>query len=151
MPTTPEPARRSPSNIAATPRSTDHAIAQLRAAQIRRQLAEERAAIFVHAPRPAWVHGEARSAWQRTFGPNDHSAICGIRLRNAESAGTSLAVLRPATEDLARLTIELGCACYVRAVLAPSELREIAARLIDAAHDIETHPAAAPATARGAA
>lgn len=120
----------------------DQAIDKLRAAQLRRQLASEGSSTFVHAPRPAWVPSEAENAWQRSFGTDNYSAICGLQLRDAESGRMSISVLRSAKKEVARLEIALGATCHVRALLDPAELRDLAARLIDAAHDIEAHPAA---------
>lgn len=123
------------------PADPNHALDALRAARLRRQLADEGSSIFVHAPRPTFVPNAPQSAWQRTFGTDHHSAVCGLRLSAEVIDGTLASVLRPAHENRAWLEISLGSACTVKAMMTPSDLRELAARMVDAAHDIEAHPA----------
>jgi hypothetical protein len=55
---------------------------------------------------------------------------------------TKIGVYRNAHDDDARLTIEMVGAGEIHSHLSSIALREVAARLLDAAHDIEQHPAA---------
>lgn len=88
----------------------------------------------IHHPRPAIVATAKGCGNQRRFG-NDMPLHV--------SDGVSAEVLRFADENVARVNLEHGYAWRATAVASPTELRELAARLIDAAHDIEAFPAAA--------
>lgn len=95
---------------------------------------------FIHYPRPARVPARAAYAWQRRFSDSDHDSH-GLQLANGN---TRAEVLRDARGDVAFLSLEarLDCALMRHEVtLTPHELRELAARLIDAAADIELLPA----------
>lgn len=87
----------------------------------------------IHHPRPAIIATAEGCGNQRRFG-----AEMPLRV----SGGTAAEVLRFADDNVARLKLEYGVAWCATAVATPVELRELAARLIDAAHDIETFPAA---------
>jgi hypothetical protein len=74
---------------------------------------------------------------QRRFGSDfDLSLSNGTTSVGAE-------ILRFATRDTAALCLRIG---FIKATIqvqaTPTEMRELAARLIDAAHDIEAFPAA---------
>lgn len=107
---------------------------------------------FTHTPRPAITPADARHAWQRRFGASDKSL--GYKLkpagREAASMNAELEVFRDASCDLAEVRIALGLftAAQITARLTADELRDLAARLIDAAHDIDTLPAAVLARAQ---
>lgn len=113
----------SPATTATAPKAPgatlcpDHALDQLRAAQLRRQLAGDRSAIFVHAARPGMVSDMLPG----------HNLFGGARF------GT---VSREQSADVADVMF-----VSTRLRMAPADLRAHAALLIDAAHDIETHPA----------
>ena len=87
----------------------------------------------IHHPRPAIVATAKGCGDQRRFG-ND--------LPLHVSYGVRAEVLRFADGNVAHVSLEHGYAWRASAVASPTELRELAARLIDAAHDIETFPAA---------
>jgi len=77
---------------------------------------------------------------QRYFG-GDSDLIHDIRL----TSGVFATVLRWSDEPAATLTLRVstsGSGAEVRTKATPAELRRIAAALVSAAHDIETHPAA---------
>lgn len=89
---------------------------------------------FMHRPRPA---NSQRGDISR-FGLSQHiSASCGTLVSALRVQGSEYAslVLRTAT-------LHLGAA------LTPAQARELAAALIDAAHDIESRPAT-PGTTEG--
>lgn len=94
---------------------------------------------FTHTPRPAIV-AAAPHGHQRRFGTTNHSAY-GLESTVDKNTAT-LTVYRAATEDVAELELALGLMtkAFIQARWTPGELREIAARLLDAAHDIETFP-----------
>lgn len=125
----------------------DHALDALRAARLRRQLADEGSSIFVHLPRPAIVPDEPRYANQRRFGsgPGFRTTRVAPSDREACSMNAQAVVYRDGECDLAELSLNLGLSTCAQITerLTPTELRDLAARLIDAAHDIEAHPAAA--------
>ena len=89
----------------------------------------------IHHPRPAIVATTEGCCDQRRFG-HDLPLLVGN--------GVAIEVLRLAYDKVARLRLENGIAWHATAIATPTQLREIAARLIDAAHDIETFPAATP-------
>jgi hypothetical protein len=107
-------------------------------------------------PRPAIV-SEGEHSNQRRFGATQRAAF-GLAL--AHHAATELIVCRMAHEEVASLEVSIGSghgygvAVTIDLDLTRSELLELAARLIDAAHDIDTHPSqqliAAREAARGA-
>lgn len=99
----------------------------------------------LHYPRPAIVPAKPEHAWQRRFG--DASTAGGYRIQpRTDRAETPIViVMRDAKKDVAELELKIGiytCAS-ITVRLTPAELRDLAARLIDAAHDIEAFPAAA--------
>ena len=155
MQPTPAPARTEPSAPANTPRGADHAIDKLRAAQLRRQLAAEGSSVFVHAPRPALVPQEPNHYWQRRFGAGDMPSDYIQPATECEAALliAQFEVFRDGEYDLAEVRARLGIrtTAEVTIRLPPAELRDLAARLIDAAHDIEAHPSATLAPEREAA
>jgi hypothetical protein len=55
---------------------------------------------------------------------------------------TMLAVYRDAKRQVAELEINVASIARIDIELTPTKLRELAARLLDAAHDIEANPAA---------
>ena len=93
---------------------------------------------FTHTPRPPCVC-TGRYANQRRFGPpgkfsNEHPQP----LTHGE---TTLGVYRDAERQVAELEINVASIASIGIELTPTKLRELAARLLDAAHDIETNPA----------
>ncbi len=145
-----------PANTATAPApSPDHAIDALRAARLRRQLADEGSSIFVHLPRPAIVPEDPKYSWQRRFGAGadclDHTLYATER--EAAQQRARFAVFRDAARDIAEVTAMLGLrtTAEITIRLYPAELRDLAARLIDAAHDIEANPGATLAPEREAA
>ena len=101
---------------------------------------------FAHTPRPAITSSDARFRNQRRFGRGrevrDHVLQPSEPLTRRLDA--ELDIYRDGETDLAEVHIKLGCfaAAEITVRLKPDELRELAACLIDAAHDIETLPAA---------
>lgn len=100
-----------------------------------------------HTARPAQVLiGEHRN--QRRFGPSE---LAAFNLKLESDGGKCTAqVYRDSADDVAELSLRLGLWTEARftARLTPTEPRELAARLLDAAHDIETLPAAVLARAK---
>ena len=94
---------------------------------------------FTHTPRPPCVC-TGQYANQRRFGPpgkvsNEHPQP----LTHGE---TRLGVYRDAKRQVAELEINVASIARIGIELTPTKLRELAARLLDAAHDIEANPAA---------
>ena len=94
---------------------------------------------FTHTPRPPCVC-KGQYANQRRFGPpgkvsNEHPQP----LTHGE---TTLGVYRDAKRQVAELEIDVASIASIGIELTPTKLRELAARLVDAAHDIEANPAA---------
>ena len=94
---------------------------------------------FTHTPRPPCVC-TGQYANQRRFGPpgkvsNEHPQP----LTHGE---TTLGVYRYAKRQVAELEINVASIARIGIELTPTKLRELAARLLDAAHDIEANPAA---------
>lgn len=94
---------------------------------------------FTHTPRPPCVY-KGQYIHQRRFGPpgkvsNEHPHP----LTHGE---TTLSVYRYAKKQVAVLGINVASIASIDIELTPTKLRELAARLLDAAHDIETNPAA---------
>ncbi len=101
---------------------------------------------FTHTPRPAIVPTTEGHTTQRRFGPGKFPCDYNLRPADREACamGASLVVYRDGECDLAEVTISLGTYtnASITARLNLAELRELAACLLDAAHDIETLPAA---------
>ena len=101
---------------------------------------------FTHTPRPAITSSDARYRNQRRFGRG--SAVRDHVLQPSEPhtrrLDAELDVYRDGETDLAEVRIKLGCfaTAEITVRLTPDELRELAACLLDAAHDIEALPAA---------
>lgn len=105
---------------------------------------------FTHTPRAPWSPDDAACAYQRYFKPASSCAL-EYEARAAQDNATayteaSIRVYRSSMRDYAEVKMQLALghhdaqlACQFTAF----ELREIAQRLLDAAHDIDTHPAAA--------
>lgn len=98
---------------------------------------------FTHTPRPART-GSGKHAWQRRFTTDDSSYNSKCRHDASEPHYCATTVWRDAKQDVAELEITLGLhtSASMTVRLTPAELRDLAARLLDAAHDIETLPAA---------
>ena len=90
----------------------------------------------VHHPRPAIVATAKGCGNQRRFGSD-------LPLRTGDD-GVNVEVVRFSDENTANILLDFRTYWTARATASPTELRELAARLIDAAHDIETFPAATP-------
>lgn len=107
---------------------------------------------FTHTPRPART-GSGNHAWQRRFTTDDSSHDSKCRHDAGKPHYCATAVWRDAKQDVAELELTLGLytTASMTVRLTPAELRGLAARLIDAAHDIETQPAAELAQKGGAA
>ena len=93
---------------------------------------------FTHTPRPPCVC-TGQYANQRRFGPpgkfsNEHPQP----LTHGE---TTLVAYRDAKRQVAELEINVASIASIGIELTPTKLRELAARLLDAAHDIEANPA----------
>lgn len=99
---------------------------------------------FTHSPRPAIVPTEAKYSQLRRYGVPADAHGMHLQHDKEEPWWSALVVFRDGRQDVAELTIEIGLRtrASITARLTPDELRELAARLIDAAHDIETLPAA---------
>lgn len=98
---------------------------------------------FIHQPRPAFF-SSGEHAWMHQFGANQLDAIFGVR--SCGGLASTAVVLRSARESHAtlRVEIDLGRAnsfASAELPLDPVGLRELARRLVDAAADIEAHPA----------
>lgn len=94
---------------------------------------------FVHQPHAPWVPEEAQHKEQRSFSRGHENR--GVHLADHDA---SVRVFRWADSDHARLIIETRSKCSTTETMArctAAELREIAARLLDAAHDLDTYPA----------
>jgi hypothetical protein len=102
----------------------------------------ELAAAFVHVPRPPTMVRNPEHGYQRRFvggGPTwyvdrdftDYSHQGALVYRDASTNEAELVVrMKSAIGDL-----------ELTQLLSPIALREVARRLLDAAHDIEAHPA----------
>ena len=86
-------------------------------------------ATTIHTPRPATITPSSAGVLHH-FGP--------AHTLRADTAGID--VVRRADRDNGVVTLT-GSGYYAAAHLTPTQLRELAARLIDAAHDIDTTPA----------
>lgn len=87
----------------------------------------------IHHPRPAIVATTEGCGDQRYFGSERP-------LRTADG-GIDVVVMRFSDENIACIKLEYSTYWHSRATVTAAQLRELAARLIDAAHDIETFPA----------
>lgn len=97
-----------------------------------------------HTYRPAHV-SEGQYSNQRRFGALQYGEIHPSELKiSVERVSGEFSVYRDGTADVAEVTLAIGP--HTRAAIdlrmTPAELREAAARLLDAAHDIEANPAA---------
>ncbi len=108
---------------------------------------------FTHIPCAADVPSEPQYANQRYFkglkGHNREVYASGKHI--AKLSSTQVDVFRHGPDDCALLTIEIehhNGKASATANLKPAELRDLAQRLLDAAHDIEAHPAAVLACAQ---
>lgn len=105
---------------------------------------------FTHTPRAPWSPDDSKCAYQRYFKSESNGSL-SYEARGAQNKATvhteaTIRVYRASMRDHAEVEMRLmlgrhdaQLACHFTA----PELREIAQRLLDAAHDIETHPAAA--------
>lgn len=99
---------------------------------------------FTHIPRPAITTDTPGHEWQRRFG--NAAETCGYQLTPSTDGSTQVTIdlLRDAATNVTALRLNIGiwtnASMSVR--MTPAELRKLAACLIDAAHDIETLPAA---------
>jgi len=94
---------------------------------------------FVHLPHAPYVPEEDPYKEQRSFSRGDENR--GLRLADYN---TSVRVFRWAEADCARLIVETHSKCITSETVVhctATELREIAARLLDAAHDLDVFPA----------
>lgn len=95
---------------------------------------------FTHVPRLAII-GEGYTE-QRYFGTLA-DAVRGTRGAGEQYAAAD--VFRLESDDVARLGVQVGCGVQSQASLSihldANSLRDLARRLIDAAHDIENNPA----------
>ena len=94
---------------------------------------------FTHTPRPPCVC-KGQYANQRRFGPP--SEISNEHPQPLTHGETTLVVYRDAKRQVAELEINVASIARIDIELTPTKMRELAARLLDAAHDIETNPAA---------
>ena len=94
---------------------------------------------FTHTPRPPCVC-KGQYANQRRFGPP--SEVSNEHPQPLTHGETTLGVYRDAKRQVAELEINVASIASIGIELTPTKLRELAARLLDAAHDIETNPAA---------
>ena len=94
---------------------------------------------FTHTPRPPCVC-KGQYANQRRFGPP--SKVSNEHPQPLTHGETTLGVYRDAKRQVAELEINVASIARIGIELTPTKLRELAARLLDAAHDIEANPAA---------
>ncbi|WP_395315797.1 hypothetical protein [Variovorax sp. UC74_104] len=102
------------------------------------------------APRPAQVPLEPQYATQRRFGADSTDAFAGTASADPQHEDECsppmgrASVYRDGRQDLAQLRIDIGSGTELRVTLMlhAAGLRDLAARLLDAAHDIESNPAA---------
>ena len=104
----------------------------------------------IHALRPAQVPLEPQYANQRRFGADSTDAFFGTASADQRHDGEcspamgQASVYRDGRQAVAQLRIDIGSGTELRATLKlhAAGLRDLAARLLDAAHDIESKPAA---------
>lgn len=97
---------------------------------------------FIHTPRaPEVSDGFPDQRWFR--GPNKEQRV-QITLQKKRPSSQSATVVRLASENKAELGIRFDTGITsgsIDVALTATELRELAQRLLDAAHDIDTNPA----------
>ena len=97
---------------------------------------------FTHTPRaPEISDGFPDQRW--FTGPNNERRV-QITLQKKRSSSQSAALVRIASENKAELGIRFDTGITsgsIDVALTATELRELAQRLLDAAHDIDTNPA----------
>ena len=94
---------------------------------------------LTHTPRPPCVC-KGQYANQRRFGPP--SEISNEHPQPLTHGETTLVMYRDAKRQVAELEVNVASIARIDIELTPTKMRELAARLLDAAHDIETNPAA---------
>ena len=105
------------------------------------QKAAHTAAPFTHTPRPALVTDSHPT--QRYFGADSHTATCGIPNNSGSRDSTATVGVERIGHmpGAARLSVDSwvieGTSFSTTIKLSPSQLRELARCLIDAAADIE--------------
>lgn len=100
----------------------------------------------IHTYRPhVTISDNKAHAWQRRYGENRGDWEFNARHDDRQAAHCALAVFQDASEDVAELRVCVGLftTASMTVRLTPADLRDLAARALDAAHDIETNPAAA--------
>ena len=108
---------------------------------------------FTHTPRPAHV-SEGRYSNQRRFGTPRGKNLPADTIAATDCENGELSVYRNSKEDLAEVSLRIGLMSHASITLrmTPAELHSAAAALLDAAHDIDTLPAAVLArTSEGSA
>lgn len=101
---------------------------------------------YTHIPQAPDVPSTPAHADQRYFkGLTNRREVYASGKHIAALRGTEVDVYRHGPDDSAQLTIQVEhpagksvCTAYLK----PAELRDLAQRLLDAAHDIEANPAA---------
>lgn len=104
--------------------------------------AAEPSSAFTHTYRPACV-SQGEYAYQRRFGNSEFGHHPDPVIAATDPQKGRFTVFRDGETDLAevRLAMGLHSNAFIDLRMTPAELREAAARLLDAAHDIETNPA----------
>lgn len=104
--------------------------------------------VFTHTPRPAHV-SEGKFSNQRRFGTPCGNCLPEDTIAATDREKGELSVYRDGEEDLAEVSLRIGLMSRASITLrmTPAELRSAAATLLDAAHDIDTLPAAVLARA----
>ena len=100
---------------------------------------------YTHQPGTVSVPKGEHSWQRRFFGTTDRSEVHATAKAHRNYTTVSAEVFRNAAHDCAELTIQVEtptCSSSTSANFTPSQLRDLAQRLLDAAHDIETNPAA---------
>ena len=99
--------------------------------------------VFTHPYRPA-VTAKPPHAEQRRYGAPmaGHSDHVQRLVADSDPETGRFGVLRIGEQDLAYVQMEIGghSGAHIQLRMTPAELREAAARLLDAAHDIEVFP-----------
>ena len=103
-------------------------------------ISEPKPGEFFYRARPGRLGGLSQHGKLFYFGPDDFSAL--YMPLDGQDRPERFCIFRDQINDGAFLGIELGVFSTVNfhIFLGPNELRELAARLLDAAHDIDTHP-----------
>jgi hypothetical protein len=94
-----------------------------------------------HEPRPASV-SLSNPTFRRFLVPVELSAISPFLLQGTDACDTGVRICRLALQDTALLVMELPHLGEVRLSFNALRLKELARMCIDAAHDLETFPAA---------